>query len=130
MPFALRYKETGELWTGANIKAPKYYSSAGVARQAISGILSQSRYGTRHVLGMDYDEYNTLCHEGLDDLKKAMKDAEEQYRRVQYDHKNDATMREMARDRYSEARHAFDAALTKNRKRIRDEYSLLEVVEV
>jgi len=133
MAFAIRHKETGELWRGQNSRNHKVYATRGAAKSALSScaVSKTWRYnGTQVFLGLTDEEYQSLLQRGTEDLQTEYNRAQEQYRRVQYDYPNDKARREIARDEWLAASRALYKAEDANIKRIREDYMKWEVVEV
>lgn len=133
MAFAIRHKETGELWKGQNYRNHKVYATAAAAKSALSSCANSNTWkynGPKVFFGLTNDEYDAKLREGLDELQKASDHAQENYRRVQYDYPNDKARREIARDEWLAASKAYYDQLDKNKKKIRETYMKWEVVEV
>ena len=135
MAFAIRHKETGELWKGQNSRNHKVYATRGAAKSALSScaVSNTWRYnGTQVFLGLTNEEYQSLLQRGTEDLQKEYNRAQEQYRRVGIDFQRDRDRArlEVARDEYLAASKAMYKAEDNNRKRIREDYMKWEVVEV
>src|SRR5687768_17027202 len=127
MAFALRHKETGELWKGKNLRNHKLYATEATARNALSGIITYNN-GIRTILEMSPVEYNDLIHEGLAALKQKVEAAREAYRKT--DPLKDRAASEVARDEYLLVSRQLNDALVKARKRVKDMYCKWEVVEL
>lgn len=126
MAFAIRHKETGEMWLGSNYRNPKLYSTAAHAKSA----LSNSNQGPQVLYGLTPAEYHGMLHELLRDLKKQREDAAENYRRAQYDYPKDRERRELAQREYHLASQDYHRAEKKARENIRTSYLKWEVIEI
>lgn len=126
MAFAIRHKETGEMWLGNNYRNPKLYSTAAHAKSA----LSNSNQGPQVLYGLTPTEYHDMLHALLHDLKKQKEDAAENYRRVQYDYPKDIERRELAKQEYHLASQDYYRAEKKARESIRAAHLKWEVIEI
>ena len=133
MAFAIRNKETGELWKGQNYRNHKVYATAAAAKSALSSYAKSNTWkynGPEVFLGLTTNEYNAKLREGLEPLQRASDRAQENYRRVSYDYPNDKVRWEIARDEWLVASKAYYDQLDKNKRAIREAYMKWEVVEV
>jgi hypothetical protein len=129
MPFAIRHKETGELYTGQNWKAPKYYASRGAASGAMTNSVVNGG-NAEQMLGISYTELDELSRENLVPTSAEIKEADEMYRRAQYDFKGNWEQIRPFRDALWRLQYDQNTRFMKNRREIIKSRLLWEVVEV
>jgi hypothetical protein len=129
MPFAIKNKETGELYTGPNWKAPKYYSTRGAANGAMTNcVVNGGR--AQQMIGISWKELEEQSKMNVVPTMAQINEAEEAYRRAQYDFKGDWNAVKPFGDAVYNLRRNRTDTIMKNRRNIIKSLMKWEVVEV